>query len=307
MRWNGANRRTTFVSGTQLHASVAAADIAAAGTAQVSVVTLAPGGGESAPLAFTVSPPPAPAVSATSVAAGQQVTVTLTGGLGGSNDWLAFSATSAADSTYVTWIYVAGVTTRTWTVTTPSTLGTYEFRLFTAGYTRLATSPTTTVTLPPPAIPVLSGLSPVSVLAGSVGFALTATGSSFATSSAVRWTGADRRRRSSAARNFGPQSPLPTSRPQALHPSPSSRHRPVGGTSSVRTFTIAEPPTLSVNTTIPITCGPVTVTLANGLGGSQEWLALSAPSAPNMSYVHYVYVGAGSRRHLVRASASVNL
>jgi IPT/TIG domain len=37
VRWNGQNRTTTFVSETQLTASIPAADIAAAGTASVTV------------------------------------------------------------------------------------------------------------------------------------------------------------------------------------------------------------------------------------------------------------------------------
>lgn len=37
VRWNGANRATTFVSATQVTAAILAADVATAGTAQVSV------------------------------------------------------------------------------------------------------------------------------------------------------------------------------------------------------------------------------------------------------------------------------
>src|SRR5439155_23832867 len=48
VRWNGTARTTTFVSGTQLTAAIPAADIAAVGTTQVTVVTPAPGGGSSA-------------------------------------------------------------------------------------------------------------------------------------------------------------------------------------------------------------------------------------------------------------------
>jgi hypothetical protein len=58
VRWNGANRTTTFVSATQLTAQIAAADIATAGTAQVTVFTPAPGGGTSAVLTFTVTGAP---------------------------------------------------------------------------------------------------------------------------------------------------------------------------------------------------------------------------------------------------------
>ncbi|WP_156955345.1 IPT/TIG domain-containing protein [Polaromonas glacialis] len=60
VRWNGADRPTTFVSATQLTAAITAADIAAAGTAQVSVSNPAPGVGTSQSLAFAInaSPPP---------------------------------------------------------------------------------------------------------------------------------------------------------------------------------------------------------------------------------------------------------
>jgi hypothetical protein len=78
------------------------------------------------------------------------VTVTLTDGPGGLNDWLAFAAAGAPNTSYVTFTYVGGgVFTRTWTVTMPSTPGPYEFRLFlNNGYTRVATSPQVTVATP---------------------------------------------------------------------------------------------------------------------------------------------------------------
>lgn len=64
VQWNGAARTTTFVSSTQLKAAIAAADVASAGTAQVTVVNPAPGGGTSAALAFTIGAvAPAPAIS----------------------------------------------------------------------------------------------------------------------------------------------------------------------------------------------------------------------------------------------------
>jgi agmatine deiminase len=135
------------VNSTQLRTSIPSADITAPGTAQVSVVSPAPGGGTSSALPFTIAPAPTLAVSATSVAPGASVTVTLTDGLGGQYDWLAFAATNAASSVYFSWTYIGtGVTTKTWTVTAPSTPGTYEFRLFpNNGYARAATSPTVTV------------------------------------------------------------------------------------------------------------------------------------------------------------------
>ena len=53
VRWNGANRTTTFVSATQLTAAITAADIAAAGSASVTVQN--PGGAVSNALTFTIT------------------------------------------------------------------------------------------------------------------------------------------------------------------------------------------------------------------------------------------------------------
>ena len=147
VRWNGSTRPTTFVSATQLRATIAAADVTVPSTALVTVFTPAPGGGTSAALPFTVAPPPSLTVSATTVARGATVTVTLTNGAGGLYDWLSFAPVTAANSSFVTFVYVGGgTTTRTWTVTAPSTPGTYEFRLFlNNSYARTATSPPVTV------------------------------------------------------------------------------------------------------------------------------------------------------------------
>jgi uncharacterized repeat protein (TIGR01451 family) len=55
LNWNGAARATTFVSPTQLTATIPAADIAAEGTASVTVVNPAPGGGTSVAATFTIT------------------------------------------------------------------------------------------------------------------------------------------------------------------------------------------------------------------------------------------------------------
>jgi hypothetical protein len=57
VRWNGSDRATTFVSSTQLTAVIPAVDIAAAGTAQVTVFNPTPGGGTSSALTFTIAVP----------------------------------------------------------------------------------------------------------------------------------------------------------------------------------------------------------------------------------------------------------
>src|SRR5437763_1080413 len=57
VNWNGAALTTTFVSSTQLTATVPAANVATAGTAAVTVVNPNPGGGTSNSQTFTVNNP----------------------------------------------------------------------------------------------------------------------------------------------------------------------------------------------------------------------------------------------------------
>jgi hypothetical protein len=59
VRWNGADRTTTFVSSTQLAASIPSTDIATSGTAQVTAAN--PGATASNALTFTITAPPATA------------------------------------------------------------------------------------------------------------------------------------------------------------------------------------------------------------------------------------------------------
>jgi Fibronectin type III domain len=85
VRWNGATRTTTVVSGSQLRTTLSAADLATARSVPVTVSTPAPGGGTSAPLTFAITPAPLPvpvlgSLSPTSVAAGStSLTLTVNG------------------------------------------------------------------------------------------------------------------------------------------------------------------------------------------------------------------------------------
>src|SRR5215475_2421151 len=156
VRVNGVARATTYVSPTQLTATILASDVASGGSLSITVFTPAPGGGVSGSQPLTVTGP-ALAVSVTQALPGDPVTVTLTNGPGNPNDYLVLAPVGAPDTTRspftylgatVTYIYVgAGVTTKTWTVNLPATLGSYEFRLYYNNtYTRLASSPAIAVT-----------------------------------------------------------------------------------------------------------------------------------------------------------------
>jgi hypothetical protein len=84
--WNGSALTTTFVSATQLTATILAADLATVGTADVTVSNPAPGGGVSASLTFSIDSGPqaqgaftvTPSSSSLSVTHGQTVTTPLT-------------------------------------------------------------------------------------------------------------------------------------------------------------------------------------------------------------------------------------
>jgi predicted outer membrane repeat protein len=84
--WNGSDRPTTFVNNTKLTAQIGAADIAAAGAANVAVVNPAPGGGTSNALPFTITAPgqnPVPSIDtlapASAPAGGAAFTLTING------------------------------------------------------------------------------------------------------------------------------------------------------------------------------------------------------------------------------------
>ena len=66
VQWNGSNRSTTFVNLTELRATITTADISIAGTAKITVVSPAPGGGLSSPLLLTITTP-SPTVTITGV------------------------------------------------------------------------------------------------------------------------------------------------------------------------------------------------------------------------------------------------
>ncbi len=82
VQWNGSPRTTTFVSGTQITASITAADIATTGNVTVTVATPSPGGGTSSELGITLSNP-SPTVKSLSqtsaVAGGAAFTLTVNG------------------------------------------------------------------------------------------------------------------------------------------------------------------------------------------------------------------------------------
>ena len=67
VRWNGADRATTFVSPSQVTAAISSGDLATAGPVSVIVFNPAPGGGTSNAQTFTISTSPNPVPTTTSL------------------------------------------------------------------------------------------------------------------------------------------------------------------------------------------------------------------------------------------------
>lgn len=79
VRWNGADKVTTFVGRYFLQAAIPASDIAAGGEVQVTVANPAPGGGTSTAIVFPVSTfTLAPSPASVTVSAGQSATYPIT-------------------------------------------------------------------------------------------------------------------------------------------------------------------------------------------------------------------------------------
>ncbi len=193
VQWNGSNRATTFVDSAHLTATITAADLAAAGTASVTVVNPTPGGGASGALTFTINDPvPAlagsnPLSPSSATVGGAQFTLTVAG-----SGFVAASVVQWNGSNRTTTFNSATQLTAVITAADIATAGTAQVAVFNAapgGGTSGAA--TFTIGNPNPA-PAITALSPTSTTAGGSGFTLTVNGSGLIASSVVRWNGSNR-------------------------------------------------------------------------------------------------------------------
>lgn len=196
VRWNGADRTTTFGSATSLSAQITAADIANTGTAQVTVFNPAPGGGTSAAATFNITVPANPSPTLTNLnpnsalAGGAAFALTLTG-----TGFINSSVVRWNGSDRSTTFNSATVLTAQITAADIANVGTAQVTVFnpaSAGGGGGTSSPLTfTITLNNPT-PTITNVNPNSLTAGGQAFTLTVNGTNFVNNSVVRWNGADR-------------------------------------------------------------------------------------------------------------------
>ncbi len=262
-----------------------------------------------------VPPPPPPdptqptlTLSTPTVVVGAPLTVTLSGGAGGAQDWLALAEVGSADSTYVQYTYLgADVTDTTWTVAAPAAPGQYEFRLFlNNGYERAATSDVIVVEPPPPPEPsevtmaidvgsAFPGDSVTLTLSGAPGgatdwLALAEVGSADNAYIQYEYVGAG-----VTARTWTVNMPSTPGEYEFRLFLDNGYEREA--TSAAVSVLIPPPdpsePELAVDMTTAQGGDVVTVTLTNAPGGATDWLAFAAVEAPDTTYLQYTYVGAG--------------
>jgi photosystem II stability/assembly factor-like uncharacterized protein len=241
VQWNGANLATTYGSATQLTATVPAGDLAAAGTAAVTVVI--PGGNVSNPFTFTIDNPVPTAA-----------TLSPTSGIvGGSNFTLTVNGTNFVSTSTVEWkgsaLATAFVSSTKLTATVPASdiaaTGTAAVTVSNPAPGGGTTSPALTFDINNP-VPDAGSLSPSSATAGGAKFTLTVNGGTFVDGASILWNGAALRT------TFVSGSQLTANITAAEIATPgtasvtTSNPGPGGGASNALTFTIDSPvPTLT--------------------------------------------------------------
>jgi uncharacterized protein (TIGR03437 family) len=260
VQWNGSALPTSYVTGSQLTASIPASAIAAQGTASVTVVNS--GSAASSPLSFTINAP-VPMISSLSpssaTAGGPQFTITVNGSgflVGSSVQWNATTLpTSYVSGTQLTAVVAA---------TLLSNIGSASVRVVNpAG----ATSNTSPFTVNPPT-PVISSLSPNSAAAGGSSFTLIVNGSGYTQSSTLQWNGTN------LAMSYVSGNQLTALVPASLIANAGSAvvtvSNPGGATSAGSSFTIsaASTPTLTITTASPLPAGTIGIPYSQGLAAT---------------------------------------
>jgi len=187
---SGAARATTFINSSQVSAALPSTDFSAAGSLPITAVNPAPGGGTSSPVTLVLNNPPvgliklSPSVLNVGSTSAATITATGTGFVPASVVTMGGTArtTTFVNGTTLTFLATvadqAAIADLPVTVTNPAPGG---------GTSRIATLSVAV----PPATPVITAISPSSIIAGSPETSITITGTGFTTNSVVQWNGAN--------------------------------------------------------------------------------------------------------------------
>lgn len=317
VQWNGTNLNTTFVSTTQLQASVPATLTATSGSPSI---TVSVNGQTSAAAAFTVNSSQIPDCNHRVVEAGGVLSpclgpVGITGGIdntlisvsifqnqparitlqaGASNPPLKYSitagsipagfqqTTSPLGNPNLTELFLTG---------TPATPGTFTFTVTVVDANGYSYSQDLSIIVfagsPSGNPPTITGISPTSVTAGSSGFTLTVNGSGFNSTSVIQWNG------TGLTTNFISSTQLSASIAASLIAS--------AGTVTVQVSNSGQVSTASVFTINPGSNGPgpkVTTKLVSNASGLVNGSCVTPPSVSSFTpsspqvWLYFVVTGA---------------
>ena len=271
----------------------------------------------SAPIMTTI---PTVTLSETSLNAGATVTVRIADGTGLPGDWIALYDTRGGPAEYLQWQYLNGSHARpangfvesSVTFTVPSTAGTYNVRLFrNDSYALMTTSPTITVSAPPPLPTPSVTFGPSTVGIGATVRATIANG----TAKAGDWIGL-------YETNGAQTSYLQWQYLNGSHQKPAAGLAGASvlftlplatGSFHVRLFTndsYALMATSEAITTVPPTvtlsradASTLTATIANGPGAPGDWIGLYDAAGTPTQYLQWQYLDGSHNRPSGGASA----
>ena len=238
VRWNGANRPTTLINGTQATAQLTAADLTDGGTFNITITNPFPGGGTSGGLSFAITSP-VPTLSTINpnsrTAGGGLFTLTVTGTNFVGNSVVRFNGsnrpTTFVNSSQLTAQIAAADTTLA---------GSYPITVFSPTPGGGVTSGVNLAVNNP--IPTVSTISPVSRMAGDPGFTLTVNGSNFNSSSTVRFGGSNRTTTLVSSSRLTAQITPADIATAGSYPITVFNAAPGGGTSNAVNLAVASPP-----------------------------------------------------------------
>jgi len=185
VRWNGVDRNTTFVSSTEVRAAINGSDLAAVGTASVTVYNAPPGGGTSSNAIFTINNP-LPTITGLSpnsaLVGSSAVVVTVNGAYfvngsvvtwNGSDLTTTFSSATQLRATIPAANMTAAGVFNIAVVNVPTGGGTSNAEPFFVGNQ----------------VPTISSITPTTRVQNGAAFTLTVNGTKFFSGSVVRWSG----------------------------------------------------------------------------------------------------------------------
>lgn len=186
---NGSARATTYINATQVSAALPSSDFTAASSLSLAASNPSPGGGTSAAVSLTISNPPVGALklspSVLNVGATSSATITVTG-----SGFVPASVVSFAGTTRVTTYVNASTLTFTATVADQAKLGTFPVSVSNPAPGGGSSPAVALSIVTPPSTPVITGISPTSIIVGSGITSIEVTGTGFTTNTVVQINGA---------------------------------------------------------------------------------------------------------------------